>query len=154
MTSHALKSFWKCYDKLPAHIQKLADKQFALFKATPGHPSLGFAKRAESTLSRLAAVTVPWFVSGLVTTIGSRLARMKIITSSSSEGLPYLPDEAELTLSPKDESAAADNTQQTTTCHAVLSRRSFSEGGSLVQRRTCHAGALCKGGSTLAMRAT
>ena len=24
MTSHALKSFWKCYDQLPAHVQKLA----------------------------------------------------------------------------------------------------------------------------------
>jgi len=36
VTSHALKSFWRCYDKLPAHIQKLADKQFALFKANPG----------------------------------------------------------------------------------------------------------------------
>ena len=31
--------------------------------------------------------------------------------------------------------AVADNTQQTTTCHAVLSRGSFSEGGSLVRRR-------------------
>jgi hypothetical protein len=45
VTSHALKSFWKCYDKLPAHIQNLADKQFALFKANPRHPSLGFAKK-------------------------------------------------------------------------------------------------------------
>src|SRR5439155_11950636 len=24
VTSHALKSFWKCYDQLPAHVQKLA----------------------------------------------------------------------------------------------------------------------------------
>ncbi len=27
MTSHALKSFWKCYERLPAHVQKLADKK-------------------------------------------------------------------------------------------------------------------------------
>lgn len=45
MTSHALKSFWRCYDLLPAHIQKLADKNFALFKASPRHPSLGFSKK-------------------------------------------------------------------------------------------------------------
>ena len=31
--------------------------------------------------------------------------------------------------------ASTLNTQQTTACHAVLSRRSFSEGGSLVHRR-------------------
>ena len=47
MTSHALKSFWKCYDRLPAHAQKLADKNFALFKANPWHPSLDFARTVE-----------------------------------------------------------------------------------------------------------
>ncbi len=47
MTSRALKSFWKCYDELPAHVQKLADKNFALFKANPWHPSLGFSKKGE-----------------------------------------------------------------------------------------------------------
>ena len=47
MTSHALKSFWKCHEKLPKHIQKLAKKNFALFKVNPWHPSLGFAKKGE-----------------------------------------------------------------------------------------------------------
>ena len=45
MTSHALPSFWKCYEQLPKHIQKLADKNFALFNKNPGHPSLGFRKK-------------------------------------------------------------------------------------------------------------
>jgi hypothetical protein len=45
VTSHALASFWECYERLPANIQKLADKQFALFKANPRHPSLGFRKK-------------------------------------------------------------------------------------------------------------
>ena len=45
MTSHALASFGKCYEQLPANIQKLADKQFALFKANPLHPSLGFRRK-------------------------------------------------------------------------------------------------------------
>jgi hypothetical protein len=47
VTSHALKSFWKCHEKLPKHIQKLAKKNFALFKVNPWHPSLGFAKKGE-----------------------------------------------------------------------------------------------------------
>ena len=45
MTSHALPSFWKCYERLPKPIQKLADKNFGLFKRNPRHPSLGFRKK-------------------------------------------------------------------------------------------------------------
>lgn len=45
MKSHALASFWKCYDELPQHVQKLADENFALFKQNARHPSLGFAKK-------------------------------------------------------------------------------------------------------------
>jgi hypothetical protein len=47
VTSHALASFWKCYEQLPANVQKLADKKFALFKANPRHPSLDFRKKGE-----------------------------------------------------------------------------------------------------------
>ena len=45
MTSHALTSFWKCYEQLPKYVQKLADKNFALFKKDPRHPSLDFRKK-------------------------------------------------------------------------------------------------------------
>jgi hypothetical protein len=47
VSSHALPSFWKCYHKLPQNVQKLADKNFALFRQNPGHPSLGFRKKGE-----------------------------------------------------------------------------------------------------------
>jgi hypothetical protein len=43
--SHALPSFWKCYHQLPEPIRGLADKNFALFKANPRHPSLDFQKK-------------------------------------------------------------------------------------------------------------
>ncbi len=45
MKSHALASFWRCYDELPGHVQRLARKNFELFKANPRHPSLGFQKK-------------------------------------------------------------------------------------------------------------
>jgi hypothetical protein len=45
VSSHALPSFWKCYNQLPPHIRKLADKNFALFRENPFHPSLGFKKK-------------------------------------------------------------------------------------------------------------
>ena len=45
MSSYALPYFWKCYHELPHHVRKLADKNFALFKENPQHPSLGFRKK-------------------------------------------------------------------------------------------------------------
>ncbi len=44
MTHHASPSFWACYDALPAAVRDLADKQFALLKANPRHPSLHFKR--------------------------------------------------------------------------------------------------------------
>jgi hypothetical protein len=45
--SFTLSSFWRCYQTLPKEIQKLADKQFALFKRDPFHPSLALAQKGE-----------------------------------------------------------------------------------------------------------
>ncbi|MGI8481096.1 MAG: hypothetical protein ACR2MF_03370 [Chthoniobacterales bacterium] len=45
MKSHALAAFWKCYEQLPQHVQKLADKNFALLNSNPRHPSLGLRKK-------------------------------------------------------------------------------------------------------------
>ncbi len=36
--------FWKCFDNLPSHIQKVADDKFKLLKNNPRHPSLFFKK--------------------------------------------------------------------------------------------------------------
>ena len=36
--------FWKLYHALPAEIQELADKNYALLKSNPSHPSLHFKK--------------------------------------------------------------------------------------------------------------
>jgi mRNA-degrading endonuclease RelE of RelBE toxin-antitoxin system len=37
-------SFWKEYEKLPKHIQELADKNFEILKENPMHPSLHLKK--------------------------------------------------------------------------------------------------------------
>ena len=36
--------FWKCFDKLPSSIQKIADDNFKLLKNNPYHPSFHFKK--------------------------------------------------------------------------------------------------------------
>jgi len=44
MKSRATRRFWGCYDQLPARIQRLADKNYALWRSDPRHPSLDFKK--------------------------------------------------------------------------------------------------------------
>ena len=44
MNHLALPRFWQHYHQLPAEIQELADKNFALLQANPHHPSLQFKK--------------------------------------------------------------------------------------------------------------
>ena len=40
----ATKKFWSNYNKLPKHIQVIADKQYQLLKNNPLHPSLHLKK--------------------------------------------------------------------------------------------------------------
>ena len=44
MRHFAGPSFWACYEKLPASIRKLADKNFEILKDNPEHPSLYMKK--------------------------------------------------------------------------------------------------------------
>jgi hypothetical protein len=38
--SFVSERFWKLYCELPSHVQRLADKQYELFREDPFHPSL------------------------------------------------------------------------------------------------------------------
>ena len=38
--SFASERFWKLYGELPREVQRLADKQYQLFREDPFHPSL------------------------------------------------------------------------------------------------------------------
>jgi mRNA-degrading endonuclease RelE of RelBE toxin-antitoxin system len=40
----ATNSFWAAYQKLPPQIRALADRNFALLKENPRHPSLHFKR--------------------------------------------------------------------------------------------------------------
>ena len=40
----ASAKFWALYESMPAEIRAAADKQFALLKSDPHHPSLRFKK--------------------------------------------------------------------------------------------------------------
>ena len=45
--SFAVPEFWKCYEKLPDHVRRLADKKFELFQQEPFHPSLGLEQKGQ-----------------------------------------------------------------------------------------------------------
>ena len=40
----ASPSFWQAYERLPEQVRALADKNYALLKENPQHPSLQFKK--------------------------------------------------------------------------------------------------------------
>ena len=44
MRSHASSRFWRCYNRLPRNVQRLADKNYRLWVADHWHPSLHFKK--------------------------------------------------------------------------------------------------------------
>ena len=44
MRHFASRAFWEAYEKRPEQIRALADKNYALLKSDPRHPSLQFKK--------------------------------------------------------------------------------------------------------------
>lgn len=44
MSHFTLPRFWRHYQQLPSFVQRLADKNYALLKDDPFHPSLHFKK--------------------------------------------------------------------------------------------------------------
>jgi len=74
MRHFASDSFWSAYAKLPSHVRVLADKNFALLKENPRHPSLQLKQVAKYWSARvglrLRALGVPvaegilWFWIG------------------------------------------------------------------------------------------
>ena len=44
MRHFASASFWQAYERLPEQVRALADRNFALLKRDPQHPSLHFKK--------------------------------------------------------------------------------------------------------------
>jgi hypothetical protein len=51
----ASDSFWIAYASLPLHLRALADKNFALLKSDPRHPSLHFKKVGKYWSVRIGA---------------------------------------------------------------------------------------------------
>lgn len=55
MRHFASPSFWEAYEKLPKEIRALADKNYALLKDNPRHPSLQLKKAGRFWSVRVGA---------------------------------------------------------------------------------------------------
>ncbi len=53
MKHYAVPDFWACYRRLPAEVQRTADKAFELLKANPYHPSIHLKKLDEVWSARV-----------------------------------------------------------------------------------------------------
>ena len=51
----ASPSFWEAYDKLPQNIRALADRNYALLKSNPRHPSLQLKRLGRFWSARIGA---------------------------------------------------------------------------------------------------
>ena len=68
MKHFASRAFWDAYERLPEQVRALADKNFALLKQDPRHPSLQFKK-----VGRLWSVRVGLRYRALATEADSNL---------------------------------------------------------------------------------
>ena len=74
MNSRAVGSFWNAFHKLPAEIQRAAEKQYRLWLGDPRHPSVRFKKVGDYWSARVTddfralgimdGDTVIWFFIG------------------------------------------------------------------------------------------
>lgn len=55
MDHFTTSQFWDLYNALPADVRALADKNFALLKSNPAHPSLRFKKVGNYWSARVGA---------------------------------------------------------------------------------------------------
>ncbi len=73
--------FWKEYRTLPADIRDRADKQIALLRANPRHPSLQFKKLAEGGGQHDA-------YEGMIQSAANGSASTSVKRPSTGEALP------------------------------------------------------------------
>lgn len=82
MNHFASSRYWTCYEALPKEVRQQADRQFALLKANPSHPSLHFKKVGKYWSARVN----PW-VRALCTESGKDLIWFWIGTHTEYERL-------------------------------------------------------------------
>jgi hypothetical protein len=76
----ASRAFWDAYDKIPEQVRAVADKNYALLKTNPQHPSLQFKKVGGSGRSVWGCATARWRSRLMVTSSGSGLAPTRTMT--------------------------------------------------------------------------
>src|ERR1700730_18068650 len=83
--SFASERFWQLYSELPVEVQRLADKQYELFREDPFHPALHLKQVGEVWTARIGrSYRAIGSREGNVSA-GAGSARTKLITSFCGE---------------------------------------------------------------------
>jgi len=73
----ASRAFWDGYGKLPEQVRALADKNYALLKENPQHPSLQFKKIGRFWWSAWACAIARWLSKPTAISCGSGSVRTR-----------------------------------------------------------------------------
>jgi hypothetical protein len=90
MNHFALPRFWKHYNSLPQQVQQLADKNYALLRSDPFHPSLHFKKVGKDRhlwSVRVGDITAHWVWTKAKASFGFGSERTLNTTKSWRNGL-------------------------------------------------------------------
>jgi hypothetical protein len=79
--SFASERFWRLYSELPVEVQRLASKQYELFREDPFHPSLHLKQVGEVWSVRIGHPTGPSATGKATFSAGAGSARTKRTTS-------------------------------------------------------------------------
>jgi hypothetical protein len=82
MRHFASPAFWQAYLKLPENVRVLADKNYALLKENPQHPSLHFKKVGRFWSTRIGLRYAHWLSKRMAGYSGSGSARTPIMMLS------------------------------------------------------------------------
>jgi hypothetical protein len=80
MRHFASRAFWEAYERLPEQVRELADKNYALLKENPQHPSLQFKKVGRFWSVRVGLRYAPWRSKPMAICSGSGSARTRTMT--------------------------------------------------------------------------
>lgn len=82
MRHFASPAFWNAYEELPVVVRELADRNYALLKRDPHHPSLHFKK-----VGRLWSVRIGFALPWLATEVDGGLVWFWIGSHADYDGL-------------------------------------------------------------------
>jgi hypothetical protein len=89
VTGRTNRRFWKCFESLPAPVQKLAREKYALWKRDPHHRSLSLKSGVTEFASFASEITIA--LSAYVRAISSPGFGSAVMSNTTASGFNFFP---------------------------------------------------------------